>query len=220
MPLRYSLAVVMTASLSWNPAAARPTVMGVVIEAKRARLNSAAVTAGATVFDGDRFSTEAGGSLRVQNSMTMLKLAESSVVNMRSLANGAQGIEAELEQGTLLFNTAQTTSLNVIARGASFRPIANALTFAQIGIASLNELRVCAQRGGLQISYRGEIGTIAEGNCYRVILGSSSDSPNEKKPRAPGRQPKALKIVIIGESAAVVGLGIYELHEPESPDRP
>lgn len=217
MPLRYSLALMMTASISWNPAAARTKPLGSVMEAKRVHLNSVAVTAGTTVYDGDRFSTEAGGSLRVQNSIAMLDLGEMAVATVRNPANGTKGMEAELDQGTLVFSTASAASLTVIAHEASIRAATDTTTVAHITVTGPKELHIVARRGGLQFSYRGETDALAEGKSYRVILDSPEESP---KPGAPTRLRKGFKIVIIGEVVAVVGLGIYELREPESPDRP
>src|SRR5437773_8451251 len=72
---------------------------GQVVGADRAHLNSGAVSDGATVYDGDHFSTKAGGMLRVRCDATTLDLAEESAVIVRIRANGAQSMEAELSRG-------------------------------------------------------------------------------------------------------------------------
>lgn len=123
----------------------------------------------------------------------------------------------ELSKGTLAFIAGQAASLNVVAREASIRPAADTRTVAQIAVTGPKELRVCARRGALQFSYRGEIETIAEGKCYGVILDPPGQNPKQEGPVQP---PKGFKIVIIGEAAAIVALGIYEFRELESPDRP
>ncbi len=66
MILHHSLALAMAAFLAWNSVPAPPAVLGVVVGADRAHLNSGAVSEGATVYDGDHFLTEAGGMLRVR----------------------------------------------------------------------------------------------------------------------------------------------------------
>jgi len=129
-------------------------------------------------------------------------------------------MEVEHANGTLVFSTTRAASLNVIARETSIRPVADTRTVAQITVTGPKELRICARRGALQFSYRGGTETIAEGKCYRVILDPPNNSPEEKEPIPPGHWPKGFKIVIIGEAAAVVALGIHELLESESPDRP
>jgi hypothetical protein len=220
MTFRHSLALAMAAFLTFSSLLAKSTVLGVVVAADRVQINTTAVTTGATVYDGDRCSTEDGGWLLMRIGTAMLELAEASVVSVRNGANGAQGMEVELGNGTLVFSSARAAWLNVIARETNIRPVADTRTVAQITVTGPRELRICVRRGALQFSYRGETETIAEGKCYRAILEPPNNSPEEKEPIPPGHWPKGFKIVIIGEAAAVVALGIHELLEPESPDRP
>ena len=156
MTFRHSLALAMAAFLTLSSLPARPAVLGVVVAADRAHLNTTGVTAGATIYDGDRFSTEAGGSLRVRIGAAMLELAGASVVSVRNRTNSAQGMEVELDNGTLVFSSARAASLNVIARETSIRPAADTRTVAQIIVTGRKELRICARRGAVQFSYRGE----------------------------------------------------------------
>lgn len=218
MSIRCFLAIVMAGTLTLGSLAARPTVLGVVVAAHRARLNTTALTNGATVYDGDRLSTEAGGLLRVQSGQAIVALAAASEVSVRYRANGAPGLETELGKGTLVFSTAQAASLNVIVLEASIRPVADTQTFAQVSVTGPKELRICARRGALQFSYRGETETIAEGKTYRVILDPPDANPKQGGHVWPTRWPKGFKIVIIGEATAIVVLAIHELLE--SPDRP
>jgi len=161
-----------------------------------------------------------GACCFVRIGTAMLELAEASVVSVRNGANSTLGMEVELCNGTLVFSSTRAASLSVIAWETSIRPVADTRTVAQITVTGPKELRICARRGALQFSYRGEMQTIAEGKCYRVTLDPVNNSPEEKEPLPPGHWPKGFKIVIIGEAAALVGLGIHELLEPESPDRP
>lgn len=170
MTTRRFLMIAMSAFMAYNSALARPSVLGVVMEAKRVHLNSVAVTAGTTVYDGDRFTTEAGGWLRVQSGAAILELAEESVINVRNSGNGAQSMEVELGKGTLVFSASPAASLNVIAREASIRPASDTRTVAQITITGPKELGIRASRGALQFSYRGETETIAGGRFYRSDL--------------------------------------------------
>lgn len=220
MTFRHSLGLAMAGFLTLSSLPARPSVLGVVISAKRAHLNTSAVTTGATVYDGDWFSTETGGMLQLRSGMATLELAGESAASVRNPPNGAQGVEVELGKGTLVFSTARGVSLNVTALKASIRAATDIRTFTRITVTGTKELRICASRGALHFSYRGETETIAEGKCYRVILDPPDDTPDEKKPALPTRASKAFKIVIVSEGAAVIALGIYELREPESPDRP
>jgi hypothetical protein len=223
MTLRHSLAFEMAALLAWNSVPARPAVLGVVVEAHRVRLNSGAVSEGATVYDGDQFSTEAGGMLRLRGDSTMLDLAEESVMMVRSRGDRAQGTEAELSKGTVVFRAARAAALEITALEAQVRPVMDARTIAQVSVAGPKELRIYARRGPLRFSYRGEMATIAEGAAYRVILDPPEDDPKKEEAPKAGRKRKAFLFIAIGGGAAAAAVIIYENHghkKMESPDRP
>jgi hypothetical protein len=223
MILRHSLALEMAAFLAWNSAPAPPTVLGIVVGADRAHLNSGAVSEGATVYDGDHFSTEAGGMLRLRGDGTTLDLAEESAVIVRSRVNGAPGTEAELSRGTLVFGATRAAALEITAQETLTRPAADIRTIGQVSVIGPRELRIYARRGALQFSYRGETRTIGEGEAYRVILDPLEDDPKKKAVVKPGRQRNAFLFVAIGGGAVGAAVIIFENHRHsymESPDRP
>jgi len=219
---RHSLFLEMAALLTWNSAPARPTVLGVVAEANRVHVNSGAVSEGATAYDGDCFSTETGGMLLLRVEAAMVELDEESVVTVRSKANGAQGTEAELGQGTVVFSAARAAALEIVAREARIRPTTDARTVAQVSITGPKELRINARRGALQFSYRGVTQTITEGESYRVILDPPGD--DSKKNEAAQKGAKASKaFVLVAVGAAAAAFTAYKAHHHkrmESPDRP
>ena len=217
MTLRNVLVLLMATSVAWDSAFAGPSALGGVLQASRAHLNAGSVSAGATVYDGDRFSTEKGGRLLLRGEAVMLELAAESNAVTRSRTNGAaQGMETELTTGTLVFTTARATALEVIAGGARVQPASDARTVAQVSVTGPKELRIYARRGALRLSYKWESETISEGTAYRVILDPPDDNRNKTK-RA-GRADKAFELIVIG---AAVAYFIYELHEVfESADRP
>jgi hypothetical protein len=202
----------------------RPAVLGIVVQAHRAHVNTSAVSDGATVYDGDSFSTEAGGTLRLRGKAAALDLAEKSQLLVRDTGNGAQKIEAELIKGTLAFSTEHPAAVEIVAREARMRPVAETRTIAQVSVIGPKELRIYARRGSLQFSYRGESETVAEGKSYRVILDPSEDDPKKKKAPKDPRPRKAFLLLAIGGGAGGVIYGIQESHRhhkpPESPDRP
>lgn len=223
MSFRHCLAVEMATLVAWSSAPARPTVVGVVEEADRVRLNNGVVSAGATVYDGDRFSTEAGGMLLLRGNAGMFELGEESEVVVRSPANGVQGVAVELSEGTLVFSAARVVAAEVVALEAHVRPSADSRTVWQVSVTGPKELRVCARRGGLKFSYRGETETIAEGAAYRVILDPAQDEPAKKGPvKAARHRNTFLLVALAGGAAAATAVILYEnhRHKMESPDRP
>ena len=226
MTLRSLLTLQIAFLLAGTSAPGHPTVLGVVVEAYRAHLGRSAVSPGATVYDGDYFSTEEGGALRLRCNAALLDLAEKSVALVRHAEDGAQGLEAEakLVQGTLVFSTARAGELEIEAQEAHIRPVGNGRTVAQVSVIGPRELHIYARRGAVLFSYRGESKTIAEGESYQVILDPEEDGSEKKQSRPnAGRPPKAFLLVAGGAGAAAAAVILHEKHEHkqmESPDRP
>lgn len=225
MRLHPLAALPMAALLAWSSPGARPSVLGVVLEAERAHVNTTAVTEGTTVYDGDRFSTEAGGMLSLQGRAAMFEVAAESAVTVRRGTNGAQSTEAELGQGTLVFNAERSSALEVVAREARIWPASDTRTIGEVSVFGPNELHIYARRGSLQLLYHRETETIAEGESYRVILDSSNDEEERKGAvKAPRGRKSLLLIAITGSVAgAAAAAALHDNHrhkKMESPDRP
>ena len=226
MTLRSLLTLQIAFLLAGTSAPGRPSVLGVVVEAYRAHLGRSAVSPGATVYDGDYFSTEEGGALRLRCNIVLVELAERSAVLVRRVANESQDAEAEAElvEGTLIFSTARTGELEIQAREAHIRSAGVGRTVAQVSVIGPRELHIYARRGAVLFSYRGESKTIAEGESYQVILDPEEDGSEKKQSRPnAGRPPKAFLLVAGGAGAAAAAVILYEKHEHkqmESPDRP
>src|SRR5260370_30016608 len=223
MTLHRSLALEMAVFLAWSSVPPPPAVLGVVAGAERAHLNSAAVSEGATIYDGDHFSTGPGGMLLLRGDATALDLAEESAVIVRSGANGAQNMVAELGRGTLVFRATRAAALEIAVLEALIRPLENARTIGQVTIIGPKEVRIYARRGSLQLSNQEETRTIAEGESYRVILDPSEDDTKKKDPVHPGGRRKAFLFVGISGGAAGAAAVFFENQKHkkmESPDRP
>src|SRR5260370_28402822 len=210
MSIHHSLALEMAVFLAWNPLPASPALLGVVAGAERAHLNSAAVSEGATVYDGDRFSTEPGGMLLLRGDAASLDLAEESAVIVRSGGKRAQSMKVELSRGTLVFRTTRAAALEVASLEALIHPAEDARTVGQVTIIGPKELRIHARRGSLQFSYRVETRTIAEGEFYRVILDPAENDPGKKEAPKPSGRRKAFLFTAIGGGAAGVAAMIFE----------
>jgi hypothetical protein len=210
--------------LAGNSAPGRPAVLGVVVQAHRAYVNTSAASEGTTVYDGDNFSTEAVGTLRLRGGAAVLDLAEESELLVRSTGNGVQEIAAELIKGTLAFSAEHQAAVEITVREARIHPAAEARTIAQLSVIGPKELRIYAWRGLLQFSYQGESETVAEGHSYRVILDPPEDDPKKEKAVKDPRPRKAFLLLAIGGGGGAAVYGIQESHRnhkpPESPDRP
>src|SRR5260370_2799495 len=224
MTLRSLLTLQIAFLLEATSVPAPPAMLGVVVLADRARLNNGAVSEGATIYDGDYFSTEEGGVLRLRCKAALLELAEKSIALVRNAGGGAQGLEAELVQGTLVFSTARAGELEIEAREAHIGPAGNERTGALASVIGPKHLHIYARRGAVLFSYRGESATITEGESYEVILDPSEDGSGKKQTTPSARKhSKAFLLVAGGVGAAAAALIFYRNHEHkdmERPDRP
>jgi hypothetical protein len=217
------VAVVAATLLAGGPTPANIRPLGMVTHAERARVGEAAVSAGSSIYEGDRLSTDAGGILRVSSPALTLQLNEESMLIVRPPAGPEGGVVAELASGTLIFSAARTRNIVVVADDALIRPSPNASTIAHIRVVTRKELRIYAQRGALEFSYHGENEVIAEGAAYRVLLDPSEKEAaatweSEQAGENPTNHHHKFLFSTIGIAA---GAGIPVLmHELESPDKP
>jgi hypothetical protein len=218
------LAIAMVFSLAGIPGHGKPDALGIIVQADHASLGSQAASEGTTIYDGDRLSTDANGTLSVLISGAMLYLAEQSSVIVHNDANReAKEFEAELVSGTVVLSETAGTTGEIVASAARVRPIAETRGAIQVRLVGQHELIVFARRGPAQISYHGESETIAEGKSYRVLLNPSDDGASGgKSAKRPGKRSKALLLVAIGVAAAAGITVAWRAidKDVESPDQP
>lgn len=222
------LAMTMAFSLAGIPSGAKPDALGIVVLADHASLGSQAASEGTNVYDGDRLSTEAGGSLRLLIGQAMLYVTEQSSVIVRKDVNiAARQFEAELVSGTVVLSMTVETPAEIVASSTRVRPMAEARGVVQVRLVAPHELIVIARRGPAQISYHGESEMIAEGKSYRVLLDPSDDgaSGGQGAKRSGRRRKTFLLLAAGGATAAGVALLWRSMDRGastgvESPDRP
>lgn len=221
------LAMAMAYSLTGTPGNGKAEVLGIVVQAEHASLGLQGVAEGTSVYDGDRLSTDSGGSLRLRIADALVYLTDqSSVIVRNEAANGPGEFEAELLAGTAVLSVKAGATGAIVARTARIRPISDTRGVVQVRLIGPNELLVFARRGAALISYRGDSETIAEGKTYRVLLNPSDDNPaGTASTKPPTKRNKALLIVAIGAAGAAGAALLWRGLEGgpkgiESPDRP
>src|SRR5882762_6416006 len=90
--------------------AAGISALGVVTQASRANLASASVSAGASVYDGDSFTTASDGLLRVRAGAAQLYLAGQSGVKLHSTPGGTLAL---LTSGRVVFSSAKVAAMDI-----------------------------------------------------------------------------------------------------------
>jgi hypothetical protein len=224
-PLLSILLVFAIAAAEPSARATGSSPLGVVTQAVGANINSGGVSAGATVFDGDYFTTTATGLVRVRAGAAQLYLAGRSNLKLRAASGGTL---AQLVAGTLVFSSANVDAMDVEVAQAHIRPASDQPTVAQISVAGPREIDIRATRGSLQFSYKGESKIVAEGSAYRFVLDPPEDTlfPVEASPAFPDKQgpgpgrrrSKGFLYFIIGASAVATFLAVDEALE--SPSKP
>ena len=215
---RAFLATLLSLALLIAPLQAAPSaVLGTVVFADRARVGGAGISAGATVFSGDRLSTDMVGTVQVRVRAARLLLGSSSSA---MLEQEEAGPSATLTAGTATFSTANSKAFALHAATALLRPNTDQPTVGKVILLSPKELIVKSIRGSLEIAVEDDVREIPEGAAYRVVL-----DPNAPEPQGPrgagtkgmgGPPVKGAKSKFIWYVIAITGgVTIWVAHEAE-----
>ena len=204
--------------------ASSSSALGTLIYADRAHVGAAPASVGATIFDGDRLSTDQSGSVQMRTGAARLLLSSSSNA---TLAQDDGMPIATLTSGSVTFSTAASNAFALRVATAVIRAKNDQPTIGQVTVLSPKELVVKSTRGSLTVTVEDDTRSIPEGMAYRIVLDPSA-SPAEPQPRAAasrGPQGPPIKAgrskfiwYAIAVTAAVTFFAISEALE--SPDRP
>src|SRR5467141_619420 len=218
------IAALLSCTLLTTPVwAASSSSLGTVVYADRAHFGASVASVGATVFSGDRLSTEQSGSVQVRAGAARLLLSSASSA---TFSQDDASPAATLTFGSAIFSTANSKAFALHVASAVIRPSTNQPTIGQVTVLNPKELIVKSTRGSLSIGVEDDVREIPEGAAYRVVL-----DPNAADPQGPqgagtkgyGRPPiKAAKSkfiwYVVGVTAVITFLAVREAFE--SPDRP
>lgn len=212
---RALVATLISLTLLISPLWAAPsTVFGTVVFVNRARVGSANTSVGATVFSGDRLSTDDVGSVQVRAGAARLLLASASAATL-SLDEASRA--ATLTSGTATFSTANSKAFVLHVASASIRPNTDQPTIGKVTVLNPKELVVKSVRGSLQIAVEDDVREIPEGEAYRVVLDPNADpqGPRGAGTKGIGGPPiKAAKSRFIWYAVAIAaGVTIFVVHE-------
>ena len=217
------LALLVSFSLLSTPVWAAPSSsLGVVVYADRAHVGAAQASVGATVFSGDRLTTEQTGSMQVRAGAARLLLASGS---MATFSEDAANPAATLTLGTATFSTANSNAFALHVGPAVIRAKSNQPTIGRVTLLTPKELIVRSTRGSLTIAVDDDVREIPEGAAYRVVLDPNAQpqGPRGAGTKGYGGTPvKAAKSKFIwyaiGITAVITYIALDEVFE--SPDRP
>src|SRR5204863_1904186 len=162
------ITVLVSYTLLITPVWAAPSSsLGTVVYADRAHVGAARTSVGATVFSGDRLSTELSGSVQVRAGAARLLLSGASIATLfQEDANPA----ATLTLGSATFSTANSNAFALHVASAVIRPNTNQPTIGRVTVLNPKELIVKSTRGSLSIAVEDDVRDIPEGAAYRIVL--------------------------------------------------
>ncbi len=206
-----SLAAVLAAALIGIPAFAMPVnpasaPLGVVLQADRAHLGVDITFGGATIYEGDRLETQGDGTLRARLGGSQMYLREGTAAEVHGLSNG---FSASLMRGTVVVSSPEGQTFQLLANGATIRPVGTQATVAQVTLVNANELLLTSNRGAIEVSLGGEVKTIEAGSSYRMEAQPDDPGRQGAGPAHTGRRRRLVFFLIAGGVAAGTGIGIW-----------
>ena len=210
MPRR-SLATILVFLLAGIPVFGQSASLGVVTQSSLGHLNSAIASVGSTIYNGDRLSTEAGGTLGVRFGAVQLVLPENSAIFV-----GQEGptFTAAPQQGSVAFNVESGGVLRLTAADVRVRPQFSALTVGQMTLENCAVV-VASRTQALEVTAGKETKIVEAGKSYRVSLDTGCGTQTSRGP-LPAAHSRFLLIPIIVGGPIVPAI----LEAFESPDRP
>jgi hypothetical protein len=219
------LASVLSLALLASPAFGASSSIGTVVYADRALIGTAAASVGATVYGGDRLSTDQVGSVQVRAGAARLLLSRASVATFnRDEANPA----ATLTSGSATFSTANSKAFSLYVASAVIRPASDRPTIGRVTVLGPKEFIVTSTRGPLAIAVEDDVREIPEGAGYRIVLDTTAAAGDPQGPQGAGTKGtggppiRAAKSKFIWYAIAITAIvTVFAVQEAlESPDRP
>src|SRR5258708_14281732 len=163
--------------------AAPSSSLGTVVYADRAHVGAAHASVGATVFSGDRLSTEQAGSVQVRAGAARLLLSSESSA---TFSQDDAGPAATLTLGSATFSTANSNAFVLHVASAVIRPNTDQPTIGRVTVLNPKKLIIHSTRGSLTIAVQDDVREIPEGAAYRVVLDPNAPAP--QPPRGAANQ--------------------------------
>ena len=229
--LRSVVAAILVVAMGLTPGwGASGPAFGTVIAAEGANVGGGSLSAGTTVFGGDKLFTTGAGSVQLRAGAARLLLTGDTAA---VLGKDAVSPAASLTRGTAVFSTATSKAFVMHVGSMAIRPETDQPTVAQVTVVGPRQLMVRSTRGSVSVAVDDDVRVIPEGMAYRIVLDpteaelAAADAADQDpqgvgsgrrsgRPRRAGRN--RFVWFAIGVTAIITGLALSEVLE--SPDRP
>ena len=228
---RHVVAAILVIAIGITPGwGATGPAFGTVIAAEGANVGGGHLSAGTTVFGGDRLFTTGTGSVQVRAGAARLLLSGNSAA---VLGKDEISPAASLTRGTAVFSTATSKAFVMHVGNMAIRPGTDNPTVAQVSVVGPKQLMVRSTRGSVSVAVDDDVRVIPEGMAYRIVLdpteaelaaaaAADQDPQGVGSGRRAGRPRRAGRNrfiwFAIGTTALVTYFALSEAME--SPDRP
>jgi len=226
--LRSVVAAILVLAMGLTPGwGASGPAFGTVIAAEGANVGGGSLSAGTTVFGGDRLFTVSTGSVQLRAGAARLLLTGDTTA---VLGKDEVSPAASLTRGTAVFSTATSKAFVMHVGSMAIRPDKDQPTVAQVTVIGPRQLMVRSTRGSVTVGVDDDVRVIPEGMAYRIVLdpteaelaAADQDPQGVGSGRRSGRPRRAGRNhfvwFAIGVTAIITGLALSEALE--SPDRP
>jgi hypothetical protein len=231
-PVRPVIAAILVIAIGITPGwGATGPAFGTVVAAEGANVGGGSLSAGTTVFGGDKLFTSGTGSVQVRAGAARLLLSGDTIA---ILAKDEISPAANLTRGTAVFSTATSKAFAMHVGSMVIRPGTDNPTVAQVTVVGQKQLMVRSRRGSVSVAVDNDVRVIPEGMAYRIVLDpteaelAAADAAGDQDPQGAGsgrrtgrpRRAGRNRFVwfAIGLTAVVTALALSEALE--SADRP
>lgn len=202
------------------PATAAPVTapLGVVVVADQAKVGDSKAVNGSTIFQGDRLATAEAGQMQVRFGGTQARFLPGSLAVVNQSAGG---VNADLLSGSVSVASAAGDVFSLSANQAVIRPAASQAVVAQVTRVSPSELLLSSSKGALEVTFDGEVTTIAAGSSYRMLLDPAAADPQGPAGTRPaGKSKRRAVFVLLAVAGTATGIAIAAVHGSSSPVSP
>jgi hypothetical protein len=198
---RLTLATLLVFLLAGIPLRGQTVSLGVITQSTSGHINNAAASAGTTIYDSDRITTDTNGSLSLRSGSSQLILPGDSAILLNN--NGSVG-----------FRVDSGGALRISAGDVRVRPQSSAPTVGQVTLENCAVL-VTSRVQALEVTAGKETKIVEEGKSYRVLFDGACGNRSNQAPRHAAYSRFILIPITVG---VITWLAICEALE--SPDRP
>lgn len=196
--------------------AASEKPLGFVIQAESAHLDKVNAVLGATVYAGDAFDTEDGGTLRLKLSAGQIYLLSRSAATLAQNTNIAH---VDVIRGTVGFATPAAGGIELETPLGVVRAAKSTPALGQLTIKGPQELIISSYQGTLLIEREGEEHAIEAGKSYDVTLAPEAEPASADGDVIRARRDRLIMAAIIISAMGVTGYVLWRVL-CESPSKP